>query len=809
MLTSRLVCLLPLLISPLPLGGSGAQENADSPATETSAEEAAAPPTISDVAILARQHHATILALQSRLAPDQRLRDIVSDFERASATRREPETWVADALEKHASIYQLRLLRWEADLFRLRLEEWDAKLDALFDEASRDLEAVVAGRQAVEQAVERVPDLPAAVVSEIESLRARAAAIEPALSARFDAIVEVQGRVDQEKIAIVASIAQLDAAIEQNARSALERDAPRLWQAWSARSEGAESPARRMAGELRRYATERRSLLVVHVLFIVALAVLFTALRRGARRGKLVDAGLSDAAGALENPLSAALVLGLLPAYWIHSLGPRGLVLACYLGASVPLLRLLGKHLPTALRFASRTLVASVILFLVVELVTGLFSLPYRLGLLAITAVGGVAFVTAQRPAVSAGIESPRLRAVLVLVARLGSAALAGAVLANVLGYVRMADLLTRATLFSAYAGLLTFLGAVVLCAFGDLSVRSRPLQSLRMVRNRTAFLAQRIKKLVNVTAVLFWVLTVLLLTRLFEPLRDLSSQLLTHPLRIGALQLDLGDIVVFGVTLWAAILLARLVRFTLEEGMLPALPLARGVPAMVSKLTGYAIVTIGFTVALGAAGFPVERLTFLAGAFALGLGFGLQNLISNFVSGLILLFERPIQVGDTIEFGTRQGKVTRIGIRSSVVRTFDGAEISVPNASLIANEVVNWTLSDQLRRVVVRVGVAYSTDPKRVPGILLPAAAENEAILREPAPEVVFLGFGESSLDFELRCWTDSPDWLRHKSDITFALYERLKEAGVEIPFPQRDIHVRTADAAPSSTGPRSTGPR
>jgi small-conductance mechanosensitive channel len=241
---------------------------------------------------------------------------------------------------------------------------------------------------------------------------------------------------------------------------------------------------------------------------------------------------------------------------------------------------------------------------------------------------------------------------------------------------------------------------------------------------------------------------------------------------------------------------------------MLPALSLPRGVPATISKLTGYVIVTIGFTVALGAAGFPIDRLTFLAGAFALGLGFGLQNLISNFVSGLILLVERPIQVGDTIEFGTRSGKVTRIGIRSSVVRTFDGAEISVPNASLIASEVVNWTMSDALRRIVVRVGVAYSTDPKRVPGILLPAATEHQGVLREPAPEVLFLGFGESSLDFELRGWTDSPEFLRHKSDITFAVHERLKEAGVEIPFPQRDLHVRTSDAPSLPAVPRSTSP-
>ncbi|MGH2570828.1 MAG: mechanosensitive ion channel family protein, partial [bacterium] len=465
-----------------------------------------------------------------------------------------------------------------------------------------------------------------------------------------------------------------------------------------------------MLQELRRYATEQRHRVVIHALLIAALAVLFGALGRSARRRELDDAGLRDAAGALGNPLSAALVLGLLPTYWIHPLGPRGLVLACYLGSSVPLLRLLDRLLPVALRPSARVLVASVTFFLLVELLTGLFSFPYRLGLLVVAAVGAVAFARAQRPAVSAGIQSQRLRRLLVVAARLGAVALAVTGLVNVFGYVRLADLVNRATLFSAYAGLLIFLGSAVLGAFSDLSIRSRPLQSLPIIRNHTGFLAHRIKQLVNLTAAVSWVLVVLLLTRLFEPLRDLSSKILSQPLSIGALQLDLGDIVTFGVTFWAAILLAQLTSFTLEEGMLPALRLPRGVPATISKLTAYVIVAVGFTVALGAAGFPVDRLTFLAGAFALGLGFGLQNLIANFVSGLILLVERPIQMGDTIEFGTRSGKVTRIGIRSSVVRTFDGAEISVPNASLIASEVVNWTMSDPLRRIVVRVGVAYST---------------------------------------------------------------------------------------------------
>jgi len=451
--------------------------------------------------------------------------------------------------------------------------------------------------------------------------------------------------------------------------------------------------------------------------------------------------------------------------------------------------------LPEGLRPAARALVTAVVLFFLVELFTVELSASFRLGLLGVAAVGGVALVRAQRGAVAReAIRGVRVRGLLVLAARLGVASLATGMVVNVLGHTRLADQLTRSTITSTYFGLLTFVGTILLHALVDLSVRSRTLQSLRLVRSRTILISRRLKAFVNFLAALFWVSVVLVVTRLLDPLRNGAMRVLDQKFRVGDIELALGDFVVFGVTFWVALLIARFVRFTLEEGVLPAVSLPRGVPATVSKLSGYAIVTVGFMVALGAAGFPLDRLTFMAGAFGLGLGFGLQNLIANFVSGLILLIERPIQVGDTIEFGTRTGRVTRIGIRSSVVRTWDGAEVNVPNGELVSREVVNWTMSDAKRRLIIPVGVSYGTDPKRMPDILLPAAMEHEGILEDPAPEVLFNGFGESSLDFELRCWTQSPDWLRYKSEITFDVHARLKAAEVEIPFPQRDLHLRSS---------------
>jgi small-conductance mechanosensitive channel len=192
------------------------------------------------------------------------------------------------------------------------------------------------------------------------------------------------------------------------------------------------------------------------------------------------------------------------------------------------------------------------------------------------------------------------------------------------------------------------------------------------------------------------------------------------------------------------------------------------------------------------------------------GIGIGLQDVVNNFVSGLILLFERPIQLGDTVEVGTLRGDVKRIGMRSSTVRTFDGAEVIVPNSQFVSAQFVNWTLSDRQRRISLPVGVAYGTDPTRVIGILTEVARANDDILNHPEVQALFCGFGESSLDFELRVWTDRFDnWRQVQSDLSVAINAALREAEIEIPFPQRDLHIRTVSPeAREPSAPKGTDP-
>jgi len=180
------------------------------------------------------------------------------------------------------------------------------------------------------------------------------------------------------------------------------------------------------------------------------------------------------------------------------------------------------------------------------------------------------------------------------------------------------------------------------------------------------------------------------------------------------------------------------------------------------------------------------------------GIGFGLQTIVNNFASGLILLFERPVKLGDTIEVGMQLGEVKKLGLRSTIIRTFDNAEIVIPNSDLIAGQVTNWTLAERKARVKIPVGVAYGSDIPKVLEILLTVAGEHPMILTTPAPKALFLAFGASSLDFELRVWiADFSDRRQVLSELNQEINSEFADAGIEIPFPQTDLHLRTVDDA------------
>jgi small-conductance mechanosensitive channel len=380
--------------------------------------------------------------------------------------------------------------------------------------------------------------------------------------------------------------------------------------------------------------------------------------------------------------------------------------------------------------------------------------------------------------------------------ARLSGAGLLVAAGSHILGNTSLGYFLTGGTLTSTYLLLVVLAAVQIFDGIFIVVTRSEAAGVSRFVFQRKDQLVRDGLRLVKLGAALAWVVITLMVFDLMDPLQALVQRVLGASLTLGEVHLSLGGILLFVTTVWVSILLSRAISNVLEVDLLSRLDMPKGMPSVIGRLTRYALMGMGFIFALAAAGFQATQLTILGGALGVGVGFGLQTIVSNFVAGLILAFERPIREGDLIQIGTLTGSVRRVGFRATLVQMFDGAEVIVPNASLIANDVINWTLSNQQRRLTVEVGVAYGTDPARVMGVLLGVPSQFPGILKTPEPVALFTGFGDSALNFELRFWTVDVDrFAILRSEVTTAVNNAIVAAGIEIPFPQRDLHLRSVD--------------
>ena len=368
---------------------------------------------------------------------------------------------------------------------------------------------------------------------------------------------------------------------------------------------------------------------------------------------------------------------------------------------------------------------------------------------------------------------------------------LAGGFLASAFGYWRLSRLMTPGVLVGGVFVLWGYTLVQLASAMIAYALRVWPLRHLQMVQHHRDLLEARIYRL------LLWLIIGRLFVRyldylgLLDPTMALANDLLTTRFERGSISTSVGDIAAFFLTLLGAYWLSNFIRFMLEEDVYPRTRIAAGQSYAVSNLLNYSILALGFLVALGVLGLDLNKMTVLLGAFGVGIGFGLQSVVNNFVSGLILLFERPIHVGDTVQVGNFQGRVRRIGIRASVVRTAQGAEIIVPNAQLITQDVTNWTLSDRLRRIDLPVAVIAGAAPKKVIELIETVARAHPQVLHDPAPRCLFMSYGDSAINFELRAWTDFANSGQVHSDLTVAIYEAVNAAGMSFPFPQREARL------------------
>ena len=268
-----------------------------------------------------------------------------------------------------------------------------------------------------------------------------------------------------------------------------------------------------------------------------------------------------------------------------------------------------------------------------------------------------------------------------------------------------------------------------------------------------------------------------------------------TSLFKMGGQEISLLFIGYILLAIMVLFFVAGRIKRLLVRRILPRYKTNQGIAESIGTITRYAILVIGMVVIFSSAGIDLSALSVLAGALGIGIGFGLQNITNNFISGIIILLENPIKVGDRIQVGDIYGNVTDIRARSTIINTNDNIDIIVPNSEFIDKEVINWSLNDRKVRIYLPFGVSYSEKPEKIRQLVEEVAAETEGILDTPKPQVWFHGFGDSSLDFQLVFWTDTytetPPVI--KSILYYAIFAKFEEHGIEIPFPQRDIHIRS----------------
>jgi potassium-dependent mechanosensitive channel len=704
------------------------------------------------------------------------------------------------------SVVRLESLSRHWNFHARQLEEWRRDLKQAAAQSTEDAEEL-ARRRATWEATRAAAagGMAPALANRIQAVLAQLALAEQAVSGPIDQQIRLSRRANAIENSIRAGDRAVAAAIAYNDLRLTRIDSPPYWKAWEddGASEGALQSVR-VGLEIEKnfldeYNAATKGAHRAKTLLALALLPLLLWLSRRSRKLHSDDPAIQASTRVLRRPISSWILLLLVSVVVFDPEAPILLYQVALLLALIPVLRLLP---PAVYEVLGPWPYVATGLYLLKQLGFLFSANPFyhRSYLLFVTVLSLVLMVWLllhqRRPAQA----EPAQRTVRVVrgIGWLAVGMLGVSAVANILGNVSLSEMLMTGLLDAGYVGLVLYAGVTVLASVLRLLFARRVLSRFRVVTQHAGALLNSVTRLLQLGAAVTWVLVVLNQFRLLRPLREAATAVLTYRLRFGEISITLGGVLLFLFSVWLAFWAARTVRVILQDEVLPKMSLPRGVGNSISSLTYYAMILLGLMVALAAAGFEVSQLALVVGALGIGIGLGLQNVVNNFVSGLILMFERPIQPGDVVEVSGTSGKVREIGMRATTLSTFEGADVVVPNGVLLNEKLINWTLSDMDRRIDVNVGVAYGSDPRQVLELLLEVTRSTPGITDEPAPSILFTGFGASSLDFAIRSWTNNfGDWVKIRSDLHVRVYEALQHAGIEIPFPQQDLHLRSVSTA------------
>ena len=793
-----LVFLLSISVFPAKAAQQDVKEATKTPAPAAAAATPAPPPSqgipVEEIAMQATQVGDLIRGFAANLAPNSEVETIRKFVSQASLD-------IALDLKNTMNILKnqpaLETLQAQEQIWQQRQTQLTGWLNVLTTRATK-LQVALTQLKKLQETWTKTRDAaesdqaPAPIVQQIDATLAAIQAAQPPHQAQRDEVFDLQGKVAEQVAACNSALAQIEALRQTAVGGIFAPENPPVWRAdlWARAKATLPERVPKIAAAYRDdillYVRDPSRRMLRHVALFIVLSLILLAARREAAGNRS-----PYCAAVFDHVFAGALLVTLMLAAAPSSPVPANVKQLFEIAALVPIVVITRRAVsPNAVP----AIYALAILFFTDTLRRAFTSEPPAgQGILVLEAAAGIAvllwlWIRGTRREARGLLQTSLLGRALAVFLIFD---LAIGFLAAIFGYIRLARLAIPGVLAGTALALELYASAQVAMGVVAYALLLWPLRLLHMVEHYRNLLERRVYVFLLWLAAAAWLARYLDYLGLFEPARDLATGFLNTKLERGSISTSVGDIVAFFLTMLAAYLLSAFIRFVLEEDVYPRTRIATGQSYALSSLLNYAILALGFALALGVLGMDLTKMTVLAGAFGVGLGFGLQDVVNNFVSGLILLFERPIQVGDTIQVGNLQGRVRRIGIRASVVRTQQGAEIIVPNAQLITKEVTNWTLSDQLRRLDLPVGVNYGAEPKKVIALLENVARAHPQVLQNPAPRCLFMSYGDSSINFELRAWTEYTNTQQVHSDLTVAIYDAVYAAGMSFPFPQREVRV------------------
>jgi potassium efflux system protein len=613
-------------------------------------------------------------------------------------------------------------------------------------------------------------------MQQVAAVQTRLAAVRNHVVAWQRDLLQLQVRIADDGQQVTEVLNSLEVARSQAISRLFQANAPPVWS--NARMPAGGSDALSWSKQwaaLTTYAATEPIRFLGHALLLAVLLGTFWWLRGFARRLAQEEPGVARAAGLFETPFSTALLLSLGASPLLYyPIAPRLLYAVLGATALIPCVVLLRRLIERRLF----PIFYALVVFFLVEEYRSVASMPVagaRAFLLA-EIHGAVAFLGWLLLRFRRTGPTERFGRVVLAGARVAFVVLFAGWLAEVLGYVLLANLLCTTVQRAATLALALYAGIRIVEALLVIALRLRPLSGLGLVRQHGPELLRTAQRSLVWTAAIVWFLTVF---EEFPWASDVNASIfhfLAWHDNQGHLLLRVpGKLLTAVLIIWGVFQLSRLTRFILATDFYPRLRLGAGIPYAISTTLHYALLVVAFVAASAVLGIDMTKFTILVSALGVGVGFGLQNIINNFVSGLILLFERPVKIGDTILTGTDTGTVERIGIRASVLRTASGSEVIVPNGTLISSNVTNWTLSSRERILLIPLNVPRGPDLAHLIEVLTTTAAAQPLVLKDPAPQVVAQVLGPN-LGLELRAWTGPmTDWTQARSELVLAIEAAL----------------------------------